>query len=148
MRYGLTNLSDNFMLFPAPITLMYGAQGGVYICADQTYFLSGIGTPEMSLRVLLPYGAVKGTLVALPDNSGALWLSDKGVVRVSYTEASITTVSNDMGVRTAGADSGSGVVVHEDGVQTAVFTAVAPRDATSVVAGDFFDAEVIRANQV
>ena len=79
MRPHLHNPETGYLQFPAPITLIASVNEGLYVCADKTYFVAGLGTGEMFRRVAADYGAVAGTRVRLPDGS-ATWFSPYGQV--------------------------------------------------------------------
>lgn len=79
-NYGLTVPSTNYIQFPEEVTVMQPCVGGVYIVADKTYWLTGLGTDQMDLMPMLPYGAVKHTSEYLPTQKQVFWLSERGVV--------------------------------------------------------------------
>src|SRR5690606_20528526 len=52
----LRDEARGFELFPAAITCLAAVEAGVFVVADQTYFLAG-GLPAQTVRVALEYGA-------------------------------------------------------------------------------------------
>jgi hypothetical protein len=80
LRYGCVNPASGFTLFSQPISVVQAVSDGLYVCADKTYFLSGIDTPDVRQREVLPYGAVYGTGTALPNYDAVSWFSHQGLV--------------------------------------------------------------------
>ena len=79
----LCDLTQDFVQMPAPITLLYGADNGIFVGTTQaTYFLTGDTFGQLALRMIAPGPATLGSIVEI-DASG---LSDKvrpeGVLRV------------------------------------------------------------------
>lgn len=75
---GLYSPGESYIPFPAPITVVRPVKGGVYVVADRTYWLSA--DLKADLLPLLPYGALPGSDGRRPDQKGAYWLSDRGLV--------------------------------------------------------------------
>ncbi len=67
----------DYIQMPADITLIADVGTGLFVCSDKTYFITGIGGPEMSQMVSLDFGAVRGSKVRLPDGSAA-WFTKYG----------------------------------------------------------------------
>jgi hypothetical protein len=83
--YGLHSPEDNYFIYPAEVDVLVavndpvGAQGGVYVVADRTYFISGAGRPESREVEAFPYGGVRHTGIPHPGRPAAAWVSTKGV---------------------------------------------------------------------
>ncbi|RST54107.1 hypothetical protein [Variovorax sp. DXTD-1] len=82
--YGLFSPSKGYIPFPAPITVVEPCEGGVFVCADKTYWLAG-GLLDTAPVVVLPYGGLQGSggSVRTTDGQGtqqAFWLSPRGLV--------------------------------------------------------------------
>lgn len=73
---------------------MKSVADGIYICSDQTYWLSEIDTNEFQQRVVLPYGAVKGTGINIPKSDNVAWFSRFGMV-IAGLEAQISNIQED-----------------------------------------------------
>jgi hypothetical protein len=68
LAYGLCDRRKNWLPFAEEPTLIAGVQDGLYVCADKTYFWNG-----ETLREVLPYGAVFGSLAPLTDGGEWAW---------------------------------------------------------------------------
>lgn len=80
-RLGYYLPTEGYIPFPADISVAVPNQGGVYVAADQTYFIPGdLGNVEGALTMVLPYGAVPGTAFELPDEKTVGWFGAKGFV--------------------------------------------------------------------
>lgn len=77
--YGVFDAAKGYIPFPAPITIVQPAVGGVYVVADQTYWLAG-DLDNTSAPPILPYGAVAGTGGYDETTNTVFWLSDRGLV--------------------------------------------------------------------
>lgn len=79
-QFGLYDPARNFIPFAAEIDLVVAMDDGFYVCADQTYWISGASPDEWQPRVVLPYGATPGTLSRSDTEPKAFWWSDKGQI--------------------------------------------------------------------
>lgn len=79
MNFAMTNPVKGYIKLPADVSVMIGNENGVYIVADRTYWLTGLGTAEIDLIPLQPYGAVKFSQSRHPTEKKVFWLSEKGV---------------------------------------------------------------------
>lgn len=71
--------SKGYIMLPAEITVVEPCEGGVYVVADQAYWLGG-DLAEAELRVVLPYGAPFGGSGAVPNTKSVWWMSHRGLV--------------------------------------------------------------------
>lgn len=76
MRAYATNELTNFFQYPCGITNIVAVDGGVYVTADRTYWLTDIGTPQPTQRVISEIGAVRGS--AIQTDTGAVWMTEYG----------------------------------------------------------------------
>jgi hypothetical protein len=88
LRYSIYDNTANFLMFPERITMVKGVgdQGprehqGLFISADQTYFIPFVGTGEVKAWPKLPYKAIEGAAMRLPNRPDVMWFSDRGFVR-------------------------------------------------------------------
>jgi len=94
LRYGLVNAVSGFLLYPEPVTVMKSVSDGLYICSDQTYWVSGVGTDEFQQVPLLPYGGVAGTGINIPKSDNVAWFSKYGIV-IAGLNAQLTNIQED-----------------------------------------------------
>lgn len=88
LRPGLTRIMDNYMVFPADITIVLSHLSGLYVVADQAYFLPGGDPAKMGRVVAYPFSGVKGTgqivsasMFGVEAEGGVpYWFSDNGPV--------------------------------------------------------------------
>lgn len=78
-RYGLFNLGRGFIPFPAPISVVQPFDDGLYVCADQTYWIPGDPLNSTPVAVL-PYGALPGSATYDPQRKTAYWQGEQGAV--------------------------------------------------------------------
>jgi len=86
MRYGLYNPAKDFFQFPEEITIVQPVTDGLYVVADQGYFLRGTDPKEMSLEPKGTAPGIFGTGATLPgsefdpelNTDVAYWYSSRG----------------------------------------------------------------------
>lgn len=77
--------------FPATVTNVVPAQNGVYVVADQTYWISGTRMSKSEQIIdVLPYGGVPNTAFSHPTNSTVGWFGEKGFV-VADTQGQVSS---------------------------------------------------------
>lgn len=138
---GLTNPTRNYLPFPATITVVQPTPGGLWVCADQTYWLAGLDLAKSNLESRAPFGGVTGSGGATPDENTAFWMSQQGLVRGSA--AGELAFVQDKHVAVAQAGFAAGFYREFDGRRQfgeALF-AVEPN---RMAAASYMDAEVIR----
>ena len=73
----LSSPETGWLHFNANITLIVSVEAGLFVCADKTFFLTGIGTSDVNQREVAAFGGVAGSAVSLPDKSVA-WFTKYG----------------------------------------------------------------------
>lgn len=116
-------------------------EGGVYVGADATYFLSGLYGDQPTLRKVYDTPIQAGSAVRR-DNGSAVWLSADGYMGGSATGA-VSPLTADRFVPLL-ADTGASAVLRYDGKETMVTTMQGAPKANPLGASDFFQSEIIR----
>ena len=143
LRYGIYNNTADFIWMPDPIKLIWGAFDGVYVATKtQTFFLTGAGTPEQKLELVMPTGAIPGTKAKMPDKVGEMWMTPKGVVR-AYVGGKIENISYDK-VSIGDYSTGAAIIREDDGLRRFISSVKLPKEGTQFATMDFFDAEVVK----
>lgn len=109
LRFGLTNLSHNFIQFHGTITMVRPVEGGVFVAAGlagkrRTLFLQGTDPNNWEARTVYTHGAVPGTDLAI----SATILADE---RVAAGETAVWWATN--GVMVVGTPSGEVLPLRE-----------------------------------
>uniref|UniRef100_A0A6M3X4W8 Putative structural protein n=1 Tax=viral metagenome TaxID=1070528 RepID=A0A6M3X4W8_9ZZZZ len=135
----LTDPISGFFQFPSPVRLLAATDGGVYIVADKTYFVTGLETSAPSQRVVLETDAVEGTAVKLPDGRVA-WFTRYGQVLGSPDgQAQLVhrqTFAPDV------AQGGAAGVLNHNGNEMVVTTMRGVTGRNNLATGDFADLEI------
>jgi hypothetical protein len=79
-RPGLYNPVKGRIEFADTISNVVAATSGVYVVADQTWWLAGPDISVADAVPLLPYGGVPGTRFAIPNTENVGWFGNRGVV--------------------------------------------------------------------
>ena len=66
--------------FPEEVSLIAAATSGMYVCADQTYWIGAPGTPEASMRTVFGFGAVARSRARIPSTGDPIWFSERGAI--------------------------------------------------------------------
>lgn len=157
LRYGLYDPRFTYFRFPVDIDILQPVEGGMYVTADKTYFLSGTNPLEMKQDVVYPYPGVRGTGLEVPPSKFmaendlisdsakedvAFWYSTHGAV-VGYPKGNVHPVTED---RVAIAEYGKGATLlrEEDGIRQLVTSLTDKGDVNSFGVTDYATAEVRR----
>lgn len=77
---GLFDPTMDYIPFPTTITMVEAVSNqGVYVAADQTYWLEG-DVAKTDLKAPLQFGAIMGSGITRPDIPGCFWMSTRGIV--------------------------------------------------------------------
>lgn len=136
----LFNPEDNYIQFPCDIELIASVADGVYVCADKTYFISNIGSDNISQRVVLDFGAVKGTAVKLPNKTVA-WFSKYGQVMAG--PEGITELVNKASYSPETASDGAAGFLEHNGNQMITTSMRGEQKGSRLQSNDHWDLEVI-----
>jgi len=135
----LRDESRGFEVFPAPITCLAAVEGGVFVMADQTYFLPA-GVPSQAVRAVLSYGAPQ-QMAGYTDDGGAFWMAAKGLVRANAQGELANVQERHIAMEV----SGSAATLHReaDGAQAIVATLSQPESIAASV-GSYAQARLVR----
>jgi hypothetical protein len=151
LRPGLTRIMDNY--FPrfggTPVIIM-SHKTGLFVVADNTYFLDGQDPEKMVPRLVYPHSGVKGTGAYVPstivgiDDPGEIpvWFSDNGLVAglpgggiLPFTEKQLAVSKYD---------SGAALYRKEDGIRSLVTSLVNNQNTDHLASTDSVAFEVRR----
>lgn len=136
--YGIYNPQAGFIRFPADITIVQPVKSGVYVVADQTYFLAGADIAGADMTPILPYGATAGTAFVMPADKLVGWYGAKGLVIGDASGQVKAVQENDIAAETASV--GSAAIIEANGTRSILVTLTSPADA-QLVNDDFTAAE-------
>lgn len=134
------NPESDFLQFSTQVTAIVSVGFGLYVCADKTYFITGLGGPEMMQRSVLNFGAIAGTVVKLPDGSAA-WFSKYG--QVIAREDGVVELPNKPSYAPSVAPDGSAGFLEHNGNQMIVTTMRGEPSGSSLRSNDNWELEVI-----
>lgn len=134
----LTDPVGGFFQYAGTIKSIAATDGGVFVVADKTYFLTGIETREPMQRVVLDIDAVEGSAVALPDGRAA-WFTRYGQA-IGNPDGSVELPNRKTFAPDVAAYGAAGLVEH-NGNPMVVTTMRGITQANHLAAGDFADLE-------
>ena len=130
-----------FYQFPAEVSLIAAATSGMYVCADQTYWIGAPGTPEASMRTVFGFGAVARSRSRIPSTGDPIWFSERGaIVGLDGGKASIVAEKRIA----PGAMSGAAALVREQDSLRQFVVVGNNAQASSLQCGSYAEAEIIR----
>jgi len=137
----LTHPVRGFFQYGGTVDVVAPTDGGVYVVADKTWFLTGLETDTPQQRVVLELGAVADTQVTLPDGRVA-WFTKYGQA-IGDQNGSVTLVNRDAYAPDTAGIGSAGLVDH-DGHQMVVTTMRGVTSPNNLATGDFADLETGR----
>ena len=138
--YGLHDPTEDFLFFPAEVTLLEPVSGGVFIVADKTYLLTDDG--QKKLQEVLPYGAPPGTAARRSGGGGIYWMSHRGLI-LATDDGQVKNLHE--GVLAIPKSSAASVVVREEQGMEQVVAATQSKQGNSVaVAKGVLEAQIIK----
>lgn len=140
MRPHLRSVATRFFQFAAPVDCVISADGGLFVAADKTYFISAVETEQPVQATLFPFGAVRGSMARAPDDA-AVWMTQYGLAK-SDGQGRATLLSASRFVPEL-ASKGSSGILESNGNQLVVTTMQRAKGENPLSASDFYEAEII-----
>lgn len=128
----------NFVQFPTNVSLLASTEGGVFVVADQTYFLADIEGENPQQRRVSEVGAVAGSAVTLPDKRAA-WFTEYGLA-IGSADGSVGYPNRDNYAPNVAERGASGVLAY-NGSRMVVTTSRGAVEQNNLAAGDYADLE-------
>lgn len=137
----LTHPVRGFFQYGAEVSVVAPTDGGVYVVADKTWFLTDLETDKPQQRIVLDVGAVAGSHVALPDGRVA-WFTKYGQA-VGDAAGNVTLLNQSTYAPDVAGVGAAGLVEH-NGHQMVVTTMRGVTSPNNLATGDFADLETGR----
>lgn len=138
---GSVQKQRNFIQFPATVTIMEPTTSGIWFVSNTTEFYAGGGPDEFIPRQALPYGAVPGTSVPVPNSKNIMWYSDRGAV-MATPDGQIKNIQ-EANIAAESGTSGAALIREENGIKQFI-ASVRNQGISPLAASSFMDMEVIR----
>ena len=138
--YGIYDPAEDFMQFPAEVTLLEPVGAGLFIVADKTYFLPN--EPGAAIVEVLPYGAPRGAAVQRGEGGGIYWMGDRGLVQA--TDDGQAKNVNDGVLALPKPHSAALLVREQDGMEQIVAATQARHGVSVAASRSFMDAQIIK----
>jgi hypothetical protein len=133
------DVAAGYEMFPAPITCIAAVEGGVFVMADQTYFIPD-GFPAKEVRAVLAYGAPEQQ-AGYRQDGGAHWMGTEGVVSCSKRGELQNLQEEHIALSVTGA--AATLWREADGQQSIVAALMSPSSVGAGV-GSFAQARIVR----
>lgn len=138
------NPGKNYIWFTEPVTMVEPCQNGLYVSADQTYWIAGDIT-KAELNPVLPYKAITGTSSAVPNANSVWWMSERGTVL--GTQNGEVQNLQEKNVAVDPAIVGASLYREQNGMKQMISALFGPQ-TTVMAAQSFMEAEVIRKETI
>jgi hypothetical protein len=139
-QYAHYNPLRDYIPFQEDITMVLPCGDGVYVSADQTYFLAG-DPSTAKLDVALPYKAIAGAAGEIPEAEEVWWMSERGVVRANASGQAKNLQEKNVAVNPG--RSGAVLYREQDGVKQMIASVFGPQTSVAA-AGSWMEAEIVR----
>ena len=143
---------SNFQVYEERITAVMPTEGGMWVAADQLYYISGKDPAGVSRKAVEPVRAVEGTDVKIVgayifiENTpiGYKWLvtTDKGIY-VCFNDGLALNMT-EKNVAFPQAADGTAMFVQEEGINRYVSQLRKEQDTNNAAVGDLVTAEIVR----
>lgn len=140
LRPHLRSAIKGWFQFSAPVDMVISGDGGVFVSADKTYFLTEIEGQSPASRTVFDFGAVRGS-EAKGLRTDAMWMTRYGLAK-SDGMGNATLVSEGAFVPPL-ASSASSTLLETNGNQMVVTTLKAVKGPNPLAASDTYDVEVV-----
>lgn len=130
---------SGFFQYPEPPSLIASTEGGVYVVADKTYFVTGLDTDTPTQVPVLDLRAVPGSAVALPDKRVA-WFTRYGQA-IGNSAGEVALLNRQTYAPDLAANGAAGVI-ENNGIPMVVTTMHGVAKPNNLATGDFADLEI------
>lgn len=131
----------NCWSFPSDVTMLEFVEGGAWLVADKTYFISGKNPNQAEPLIISENTAVKYTSRIDPETGNALWMSDEGIFEGrsggQFNKPQAVNVAIDQ------ATEGATTMVYKDGIKQLITTMKDPVPS-DMRATSWFEFEVVK----
>lgn len=150
LRYGQHEPDFSFLQFPAEITVVEPGSDGLFVVADQTYFLQGVDPAQFKLLTVYQYGGIPRTGTQIPASilelelggSVPYWYADTGAV-VGLPGGRVLSLMEGK-VALPAYESGATLLREYDGLRQLITSLAQPGEVSSFGATDYASAEIRR----
>ncbi len=139
MRPHLRSAIKGWFQFAAPVDMVISGDGGVFVAADKTFFLTDIETQAPGSRTIFDFGAVRGSEAHGLRNE-VMWMTRYGIAK-SDGAGNVTLISEANFVPTQ-ADGARSALLESNGNQMVV-TTMQGQKQNPLAAADTYDMEII-----
>lgn len=131
-----------FFQYADDVTLLAPAEpGGVFVCADKTFFLQNPESESLTQqRGVLEFGGSRGTLAILPNGSPA-WFTHYGQA-IGGADGSVRLPNKTMFAPDISEHGAAGLLDH-NGNQLVVTSFRGPAESNQLAAADFWGVEIV-----
>jgi hypothetical protein len=78
LQYGLHDPAEDFFMYSERVTLLRGVPDGLYLSADQIYYLPKAGTDDVTQVQTMTGKAIEGAVCSLPNSEDIMFVTDRG----------------------------------------------------------------------
>lgn len=136
----LHNPAKSYIPFASNITMIRPCEGGIYVSADETYWIAG-DLASASIDTVLPYKAVFGTDSEVPNSNNVWWMSERGMV-VGSPGGQVENVQEKF-VAVNAATAGASLYREQDGMRQ-MLSSLFGTQTNAMAASSYMEFEVIR----
>lgn len=142
MAYDQVDKRRNYYVFPKDVTLIATTKGGgLYVCADKTYYIGAAGTESESFNTVFKYRGIARTAKIIPGTEEYIWMSERGAV-IGH-EGGAAEILSEKSLVPGDMTNAASMIREQNGIRQ--FVAVGNKDeGSSLQAGSYAEAEITR----
>ncbi len=140
----LHNPAKSYIPFAENITMILPCDGGLYVSADETYWIAG-DLAAATKTTVLPYKAIFGTDSEVPNSNNVWWMSERGMV-VGSPGGQVENVQEKF-VAVDAATTGASLYREQDGMRQ-MLSSLFGAQTNAMAASSYMEFEVIRKETV
>lgn len=141
LDYDHVDTRKNYYQFGVDISVIAAVTDGLYVCADQTYFLPNAGSPDAGQRVVLGFGAVAGSATQIPNSANMIWMTEHGPA-IGKDGGAIELIAENS-IASGDMINAAGMVREKDGIRQFVVVGNNTQES-ALQAGSYAEAEIVR----
>ena len=139
--YDHVDTRKNFYQFGAPISNIIAVTDGMYVTADQTYFITNAGSDDAVSESVAAFGAIAGSAEVLPNSNDVIWMTERGPL--IGRESGVIELIAESSISVGAMANSASIVREQDGIRQ--FLVVGNNlGSSSLQSVGYAQAEVIR----
>ncbi|MFA5976501.1 MAG: hypothetical protein WC859_10120 [Elusimicrobiota bacterium] len=141
LDYGHVKKRKGNYTFDAPVTAIAGTADGIFVGAENTYFIAGAGNADAEQRMVLEFGIVAGSVASIPHSTDVIWMTAQGPV--IGKDGGVVEMMTKERMSPGSMTDAAAMVRDKDSVRQYVVVG-SNTESSALQAGSYAEAEIVR----